>query len=121
MNPTDWYTLAILAVIAVTDTVLLLRKKKTYSERQKTWWRRVAFMPYMWGVLAGHFGGPGLPWALGGPWASIAALVAVGLGLTGAHRLWAHFIEKDPPWWTFIIYQVVGIPCGVLLWPQSFS
>jgi len=119
MTLTDWLIIGLYVLIGGSDVILMLRGRQTYSARKKRWFRKVAFVPWSWGVFAGHWGGPTLPWVAGSAWISISVLTGVGVALTGVHKLWAWYIDTTPPWWSFIVYLAIGVPCGMLLWPQG--
>ena len=90
----------------------------TISRILLDWSRKVWFIPWAWGVFAGHlfvegFGVKGAP----SLW-SIAVLLSWGLifGITGVtvSRFWK---TRWP--WSSVIGLILGTVCGATLWPQT--
>jgi len=72
----------------------------------------VAF-PIAWGVLGGHFWGPSHD--LFGPWSPLY-LVGATVVLSSAHLILRRFLKI--PAWSALVYLILGIPMGAMLWPQ---
>ncbi len=114
MRPGDVAILFVVMVIAVIDLILVLLSVQTISRRMRSIGRRVAFLPYSWGVFGGHFWGPHRPPLLGSWWASIGLLIGTGVVLSLVH--W--FARRWIPKWSVLLYLLCGIPAGIYLWPQ---
>lgn len=77
---------------------------------------RFAGIPFAWGALGGHFWGPS--WDPPGErWIWACGLGAMALALTGLHYL-IRRTQLRPPTWFAVVYLVVGIPSGAVMWPQ---
>lgn len=113
---TDWFILALIAVVSVFDIYLLLAKKSTISKRMRKHGTQISALPYSWGVLGGHFWGPDLN-PLNNSWLiSILTLVGAGAVLAGLNYLLSRLLYM--PKWVLLLYLIAGIPAGVFLWPQ---
>jgi hypothetical protein len=77
--------------------------------------RRVVAIPLGLGGVCGHFWGPSIPSPLGQPESVIVAGFIV-VSLTVAHFVMRRY--KVWPDWTALVYLLVGIPIGAIMWPQ---
>lgn len=116
MMPGDWVIIGFVVAIAIADVALIICKTPTISRRFRGIGYRLSFFPYAWGVLGGHFWGPHLDPLMGRWLASVAALVLIGLLLSGFH--WALRTWADPPDWVALLYLPCGVAAGIMLWPQ---
>jgi hypothetical protein len=106
--------LIIVAAITVTDIIFAADKASgnTYSEIIRHWGIHTAIVPYICGVLSGHFFHPGFKALFGQPYSisvAIWGLCAVGIiSLALTHN------NINLPLW--IPFQI-GFIAGILLWP----
>lgn len=76
---------------------------------------RLSGIPIAIGALVGHAWHP--EWAVtGGGLLSLAAFGCVAAAITGAHFL-ARRTSFRPPQWFALVYFVVGLPLGAVMWP----
>ena len=113
---TDWAIIGVLAVISVFDVIAAIMDTPTISNRFRVYGKRLSFLPYMWGVLAGHFWGPHMEPLVGNWWISIGALILFGALISGIHLMMSKEIE--PPGWLPLAYVPLGIAPGICFWPQ---
>jgi len=113
---TDWFILATVFSIAAVDLALVFFEAKTISNRTRAYGSKWASFPFAWGVLGGHFWGPGGGPLLGSWVWSISLLIACALGAMVIHR-WAR-LEFSLPAWSVSFWLIPGFAAGFLLWPQ---
>lgn len=108
---TDLFIAATIASVIGFDIWLAATKRITISERMAKHGQAVKAMPFLWGVLAGHFwGGDLVPHTL--PlWASLPAVLALGGGAWFAGR----YINSGK---LQLVWAALGAAAGTLLWPQ---
>jgi len=70
-------------------------------------------IPIAWGILGGHFWGPSHD--LFGKWGPLY-LVMGTVALTVSHFILRRFLRI--PAWSALVYFILGIPMGAMLWPQ---
>lgn len=75
--------------------------------------RAFVAIPIAWGALGGHFWGPSHD--LFGKWSPLY-LIAATVALTGVHFILRRFLKI--PAWSALVYFILGIPMGAMLWPQ---
>lgn len=115
MTPADWLIAVTIATVSILDVGLVLWHYPTVSRRMRLIGREVAFFPYAWGVLGGHFWGPHVEPVFISQLGSILLLIGIGLAFVGFHRLWR---EYGAPGWAALLYLPAGVPAGIFLWPQ---
>ena len=118
---TEIFIFATLIVIAVFDAIMAFGNKTsnrldTISGRFQTWSKKVAMIPYAWGVLAGHFFWPGD--ALWGQPKSVLITIGVGLALSSLH-FFIHVVFTRLPLQLSLLYLAIGVVMGHLGWPQA--
>lgn len=113
--PADWFNVTALAVIVVADAAFAVLQTPTISRRFREYGYRMAALPYVWGLLAGHFWGSidGLSW--GSRW-TLMALALSCLVVVYIHALLR--LAFNLPNWFVLVYVLVGVPVGAFLWPQ---
>jgi hypothetical protein len=113
MHVTDAIILAVLTFIAVADVVLILRERASFSRRLRLYGSRCVSIPFGFGVVAGHFWGPGGD-PPGGWVVSIALLLLIAAAVSPWHRV----VWQDPPKWAPLVYVLPGAFFGMMLWPM---
>lgn len=116
MNSTDMFIIGIIVAITVVDVAFVIWKVPTISNRMQHYSRRIAFLPYAWGILGGHFVGPDMqlvPYVAG-----ITIILVAGTVITASHHL-AREMSLDLPWWVAMVYMGIGASMGVVFWPQG--
>ena len=116
MTTSDWFIVSIVLVATIFDIIVICKKLKSISNRMRFVSKNLSLAPFSWGILGGHFWGP-----LNNPfldsWViSISCLVSATIVVSVVHVLWKKFM--DVPIWISLIYMLLGIPAGIIFWPQ---
>jgi hypothetical protein len=111
---TKIFMLVVFLIVVVYDIVMATNKIQgdTISEITLFYSFRIAFIPYALGFLCGH-----LFWPMDKK-RSIHAIVSILIGIITGIIL-TMIVKKIGVQVTPIIFLILGIPCGHLLWPQQ--
>lgn len=108
----DVFIASVIATVVGFDIWLAASKRITISERMKKFGAVAAALPFLWGVLSGHFWGGDLVGHTFPLYASLPSvlLLAGGVWITGRIVGFGRYLALG--------WSIVGAIAGTLLWPQ---
>lgn len=108
-NFTEWFILITFLLIVIVDIVLVILKMKTISNVGLMWSYKIALIPFAVGFISGH-----IFWDGKNPTKNDIVSIIIGI-VIGIILSFANVKLQLQP----IIYIMLGIPCGHLIWPQK--
>ena len=112
---TEWFIAITISVVVLVDIALVAAAEGggflTISRRIRAQAAFHAWLPFGWGVLLGHFFGPGHSWR---PWWSALPLAFVGVAsMVGGYFRWYKMDRR-----AVIVCAILGVIAGAVFWAQ---